>query len=120
MPGFTKIERELIANLCRYHRKALPTAEHANLHSMDAESKRAVMLLMPLLRLADSLDRSGEQRVKTVQCALLPNEFRITLIPAENCDVDLEIWAAEQLKDIFQQVYGKSLTVVPSPVHSGT
>jgi hypothetical protein len=51
---------------------------------------------------------------------VLPNEFRITLIPAENCDVDLEIWAAEQLKDIFQQVYGKSLTVIPSPVHSET
>jgi exopolyphosphatase/guanosine-5'-triphosphate,3'-diphosphate pyrophosphatase len=130
MPGFTKIERDIVANLCRYHRKALPAAEHSNLHSMDAESKRAVILLMPLLRLADSLDRSGEQRVRTVQCAVLPNEFRITLIPAapdtvapdtaEGCDVDLEIWAAEQLKDIFQQVYGKSLTVVPSPVYSET
>ena len=111
MPGFTKLEREIVANLCRYHRKALPDAEHSNLHSLDAESKRAVVLLMPLLRLADSLDRSGEQRVKTVQCAMLPNEFRVTLIPAEGCDVDLEIWAAEQSAGIFREIYGKPLTV---------
>ena len=49
--------------------------------------------------------------MKTVQCAMLPNEFRVTLIPAEGCDVDLEIWAAEQSAGIFREIYGKPLTV---------
>ena len=37
LPGFTLTERELIANLCRYHRKALPTPEHTNLQLLDTE-----------------------------------------------------------------------------------
>src|SRR5262249_36009640 len=52
MPGFTEDEREIIANLCRYHRKAAPTAEHSNLQALKTEEKRAVTLLNPLLRLA--------------------------------------------------------------------
>ena len=35
LPGFTLTERELIANLCRYHRKAMPTPEHGNLQLLD-------------------------------------------------------------------------------------
>jgi exopolyphosphatase/guanosine-5'-triphosphate,3'-diphosphate pyrophosphatase len=111
MPGFTEREREIVANLCRYHRKAPPRPEHPNLQSMDAEAKRAVILSMPLLRLADSLDRSGEQRVKTVQCVVRPNDFQVTLHPVEGNDVDLEIWAAEQQKEIFREVYGKGLVL---------
>ena len=111
MPGFTKPEREIIANLCRYHRKALPTAEHTNLQPLDTEAKRSVTLLMPLLRLADSLDRSGEQRVKAVQCAVRPNELTVALQATEGADVDLELWAAGQLNEIFRQVYGKALVV---------
>jgi exopolyphosphatase/guanosine-5'-triphosphate,3'-diphosphate pyrophosphatase len=37
MPGFTPRERELIANLCRYHRKAPPLQEHANLRALTEE-----------------------------------------------------------------------------------
>ena len=39
LPGFTLNERELIANLCRYHRKALPTPEHGNLQILDGEGR---------------------------------------------------------------------------------
>src|ERR1700728_778104 len=35
LPGFTLNEREIIANLCRYHRKALPAPEHENLQLLD-------------------------------------------------------------------------------------
>jgi len=51
MPGFTNRERELIANLCRYHRKSMPTPVHSNWQSLNADDKRVVLLLIPLLRL---------------------------------------------------------------------
>ncbi len=56
MPGFTREEREIVANLCRYHRKALPAPEHSNLQLLDTEGRRAVTLLNPVIRMADSLD----------------------------------------------------------------
>ncbi|HEX4137282.1 MAG TPA: Ppx/GppA phosphatase family protein [Bryobacteraceae bacterium] len=114
LPGFTLNERELIANLCRYHRKAMPAAEHENLQLLDGEDQRAVTYLIPLLRLADSLDRSHEQRIRSVQCRQRDGDFLITLnVPAET-DIDLEIWAAERLSDIFRQVYNKPVAIARS------
>jgi O-acetylhomoserine/O-acetylserine sulfhydrylase-like pyridoxal-dependent enzyme len=53
MPGFTERERHLVANLCRYHRKSPPSAAHSQFQALDAEGKRAINMLTPLLRLAD-------------------------------------------------------------------
>jgi exopolyphosphatase / guanosine-5'-triphosphate,3'-diphosphate pyrophosphatase len=111
MPGFTRAEREVIANLCRYHRKASPAPEHANLQLLDAEGRRAVTLLMPLLRLADSLDRSHGQRIRSVECRVRENDFLVTLNVPPETDIDLELWAVERLGEIFRQVYGKGLAV---------
>lgn len=111
MPGFNLTERELIANLCRYHRKAAPAPEHGNLDTVSAEGRRAVTLLMPLLRLADSLDRSHGQRVRAVDCKVRENDFNIALQVAADADIDLELWAGERLGDLFRQVYGKPIVL---------
>src|SRR5581483_22081 len=58
MPGFTDNERLAIAALCRFHRKSMPQPRHSFYQTLDAESKRQVLLLAPLLRIADSLDRA--------------------------------------------------------------
>jgi exopolyphosphatase/guanosine-5'-triphosphate,3'-diphosphate pyrophosphatase len=111
LPGFTATEREVIANLCRYHRKSLPTPEHGNLQLLDAEGRRAVSLLHPLLRLADGLDRSHGQRVRSVDCKIRENDFLITVTVPKATDIDLETWAAERVSEIFHQVYGKPIVV---------
>jgi exopolyphosphatase/guanosine-5'-triphosphate,3'-diphosphate pyrophosphatase len=111
MPGFTAEERELVANLCRYHRKAAPAPEHGNLQALEAEQKRAVTLLMPLLRLADSLDRSSGQLVKSVDARVRDYDVLLTLHAPPDADLDLEVWAAERISEIFQQVYGKPLSL---------
>jgi exopolyphosphatase/guanosine-5'-triphosphate,3'-diphosphate pyrophosphatase len=109
MPGFTDRERTLVANLCRYHRKAMPTVEHDNLDPLNAQERRAVMLLTPLLRLADNLDRSHEQRIGSVECFIRNGQVQIKL--GAKSDIDLEQWAAERATDAFRQVYGKPLVM---------
>jgi exopolyphosphatase/guanosine-5'-triphosphate,3'-diphosphate pyrophosphatase len=109
MAGFTGAEREMIANLCRYHRKASPAPEHSNLQPLAVEERRAVMLLMPILRLADSLDRSHGQRVRGVQCSIRDQEVVVTLDAAEGADIDLELWAGERIAEMFRLVYGLPL-----------
>ena len=110
MPGFTARERELIANLCRYHRKATPNEMHLNWQGLDPEGKRAVEFLAPILRLADNLDRSQEQRVNQLECIVRPDEVRLEL--KGHRDIDLEAWAADSASDVFRQVYGRPLIVV--------
>jgi exopolyphosphatase / guanosine-5'-triphosphate,3'-diphosphate pyrophosphatase len=109
MPGFTDRERELIANLCRYHRKALPVPMHPNFQNLAPEEKRTVMLLTPLLRLADGLDRSQEQRVDSVRCVVRNGDVLLQ-IEADG-DIDLEQWAAERAAEVFSGVYEKGLAL---------
>jgi exopolyphosphatase/guanosine-5'-triphosphate,3'-diphosphate pyrophosphatase len=111
MPGFTEDEREMIANLCRYHRKAMPAAEHNNLQALTTDARRAVTLLMPLLRLADSLDRSHGQVVRSADARARDNDVLVTLHAAPDADLDLEVWAGERTSDLFQQVYGRPISI---------
>jgi exopolyphosphatase/guanosine-5'-triphosphate,3'-diphosphate pyrophosphatase len=110
MPGFTARERELIANLCRYHRKAPPSDVHINWQGLDPEGKRAVQFLTPILRLADSLDRSEDQRVKDVVCTVRPGDVLLEL-RGDHHDIDLEAWAAVNSSEVFRQIYGRPLIV---------
>lgn len=107
LPGFTDAERHLIALLCRYHRKSMPTPRHSPFQTIDPESRRAVTLLTPLLRIADSLDRSHEQRVSDV--AVQFRNGTVTLALDSSSDPDLEIWAAERVADSFRDTYQKQI-----------
>ncbi len=109
MPGFDEREREIVANLCRYHRKASPMPEHPNWQTLDAEARRAILLLAPILRLADSIDRSRDQRVERVACTVRESDVLIELF--SNKDIDLEIWASERTSEFFRSVYGRPIVV---------
>jgi exopolyphosphatase/guanosine-5'-triphosphate,3'-diphosphate pyrophosphatase len=111
MPGFNLIERGLIANLCRYHRKSMPAPEHESFQALSPEDQRAVTLLSPLLRLADSLDRSNAQKVRSVECMVSEREIEVNLHAADSTGIELEIWAANRLDPLFRQIYGRKLTI---------
>lgn len=110
MPGFTERERMMIAALCRYHRKALPNAQHNAFESLTADERRAVLLGIPILRLADNLDRSHEQRVESIECKLR-DSGEIALAIAGKGDVDLEQWAALRAADTFKEIYGRPISI---------
>jgi exopolyphosphatase/guanosine-5'-triphosphate,3'-diphosphate pyrophosphatase len=110
MPGFTERERLLIAAMCRYHRKSLPSPEHNSYQSLTADEKRVVTLSIPMLRLADNLDRSHAQRIKAVDCKFRDNGDVVLQVHAAG-DIDLEQWAAERAGDTFREIYGRSIAI---------
>jgi exopolyphosphatase/guanosine-5'-triphosphate,3'-diphosphate pyrophosphatase len=109
LPGFTDTERQMIALLCRYHRRTMPVSRHSPFQTLDPESRRAILLLTPLLRIADSLDRSHEQRVSDLQVQLRNASVAIALESGR--DTDLEMWAAERVADSFRETYQLPLTL---------
>jgi exopolyphosphatase/guanosine-5'-triphosphate,3'-diphosphate pyrophosphatase len=111
MPGFTDRERILIASLCRYHRKALPNPLHSLYLALSPEERNALMMMIPILRLADNLDRSREQRIQGVDCRLRDGGAVVLQVRASG-DIDLEQWAAERAGDVFQQIYHRPVSVV--------
>jgi exopolyphosphatase/guanosine-5'-triphosphate,3'-diphosphate pyrophosphatase len=109
MPGFTERERVLIAALCRYHRKALPASVHGAYQSLSADERRILSLEIPLLRLADNLDRSHEQRIQALECRLRNGD--VLLQVHSKGDIDLEQWGAERSSALFRQVYNRELSI---------
>ncbi|MGI8962630.1 MAG: HD domain-containing protein [Bryobacteraceae bacterium] len=103
MPGFTNKERLVIAALCRFHRKSLPHPRHPQFQALDADSKRLVINLAPLLRIADALDRGHEQKVRDVTIAAKNGSVSL-LVHAER-DADLEIWTANEAVKTFGEIY---------------
>ena len=110
LAGFTARERMLVANLCRYHRKALPSPNQENFRALSNNDQQLVERLIPPLRLADSLDRSREQRVSDVRVRIRRSRVELQLVSSQ--EVDLEQWAAQQVDDAFRQVYNCSLIVL--------
>lgn len=109
LPGFTDPERQMIALLCRYHRKSMPLPRHSPFQSFHSDARRAITLLTPLLRIADSLDRSHEQRVTGLEVQL--KNGSVTLALESQADLDLEIWAVERVADSFRETYHASLAL---------
>ena len=109
LPGFTDPERQVIAALCRYHRKAMPSTRHAAFESLPQEYRQALFLLAPLLRLADSLDRGHEQRVERMHVEL--RNGNVVLGLESKTGVDLELWAAGRIGDLFREVYQTPLVL---------
>ena len=109
LPGFTNKERLTIAALCRFHRKSLPQPRHSHFQLLDADSRRLVVCLAPLLRIADALDRGHEQKVRNVSSTF--KDGNVNLFVQADQDSDLEIWAANEAAKAFRDVYAKQISL---------
>jgi exopolyphosphatase/guanosine-5'-triphosphate,3'-diphosphate pyrophosphatase len=111
LPAFTDRERLVIAHLCRYHRKSLPGPQHSSYKELSSAEKKTVRCLTPLLRIADSLDRGHQQRVRSVEAKIGPEGVVLYLESPEK--TDLEVWAAQQAGGAFLQTFDRPLMVLP-------
>ena len=68
--GISRDDLRIIANVVRYHRKALPTSSHSNYVELRREQRNVVQKLAAILRIADALDRGHAQRVTSVTVEL--------------------------------------------------
>ena len=109
LAGFTAEERERVAILCRYHRKAVPVARHEEYQGLTPDGRRSVLMLAPLLRLADALDRSRDQRVEAIRCSV--KNGPVELLMKSPIDAGLEQWAVEGAGAFFRQAYERTLVV---------
>ena len=66
LDGFSSYELELIANIARYHRRAHPSKRHESWKRVSSTDRDRVSRLAGILRLADGLDRTHAQNVRSV------------------------------------------------------
>jgi exopolyphosphatase/guanosine-5'-triphosphate,3'-diphosphate pyrophosphatase len=109
LTGFSESERNVIANVARYHRGAPPKARHPDYAALSETDRATVCCLAAILRIAEALDRSHEGRVQDVELKREGQIVRLQLRSALNCEK--EVWAAARKVDMFEQAFNCKLRI---------
>ena len=108
--GFTPREREIIANIARYHRKALPKKKHEAYVRLAEPDRQLVARLGGILRLADGLDRRRNSLVTGVSCTVSDGTVIVTLTSRD--EVSVELFGGKLKGDLFEEAFRKRLLLV--------
>jgi putative phosphoesterase len=104
------LDKQVIANIARYHRKGLPKQNHYTLATLDRETLRKVKILASLLRLADSLDYTHQSIAEILNIKL--GTKRITVECVSKTKSILEEQAFNKKKDLFEKVSAKKVVLI--------
>jgi exopolyphosphatase/guanosine-5'-triphosphate,3'-diphosphate pyrophosphatase len=102
--GISQEEKQMIANIARYHSREVPSDYHDNFKALTGENKVIAAKLIAIMRLADALDRSHSQKVKEMKIVL---EDKMVLIKVDvTHEFLLEEWTFETKAEFFEEVFG--------------
>jgi len=107
--GFTPQEREIIAQIGRYHRKSLPRKKHDSFTKLASKDRTLVKRLGGIVRLADGLDRRRSGMVTSLDCSLTKSTFRIGL--KGESDVSVELFGGKKNGDLFEETFDRKLVL---------
>ncbi len=105
--GLTPAERNVVANVARYHRKAAPDASHPNFRDLDRDDKSRVRALAAIVRIGDALDREHAAKVTAVRTVLEKGRIRLHL--SGHPDRQLEEWTVKRKCGLFEEVFDLSV-----------
>ncbi len=108
LPGFEPVETAIIAQAARYHRKGMPLP--GPMAALFGEGDAARLdRCATLLRLAEDLERSRDQLVRSTSIALTDGEVQLRLIADGESAVPR--WAAGRERELFARAFHRQLRV---------
>jgi exopolyphosphatase/guanosine-5'-triphosphate,3'-diphosphate pyrophosphatase len=114
LPGLALDEVELVANVARYHRRADPSPKHPPFEALDEEDRGRVTALAAILRVADALDREHIQKVRDIEIEI--EDERIEIVLEGEGSFELEYWAVERKKELFEKTFGLVISIANEAV----
>jgi exopolyphosphatase / guanosine-5'-triphosphate,3'-diphosphate pyrophosphatase len=108
LPGFTPRETALVGQIARYHRKGTPSLGEFEPLARKGD-ERLLARAAATLRLAEQLERSRDQTVRSTRIDVRDGQVRLELEATE--DVTIARWAAERQRDVFARAFGRELTI---------
>ncbi len=112
--GWTGQQRELIAQIARYHRKSPPKRKHPHFARLTPGEQATVKRMSAILRIADGLDRTHTQRIQKLSCVCQNDVIRLTVYSQSRPDVD--IWGAQQKGKLFEKLFDRQLVIDWQPL----
>lgn len=102
--GFTSEEIEIIANITRYHRKALPDDKHENFANLSEENKKVVKILSAILRMSDGLEKTHAALINSIKSIQTKKDEIVLVLRYLTHPPDTELWAAKKRKRVLENV----------------
>jgi exopolyphosphatase/guanosine-5'-triphosphate,3'-diphosphate pyrophosphatase len=112
--GFDETEIAEIATMVRFHRSTLPRANEHALAELPASDRGAIRAASVLLRLAEGLDRSQAQVVRSARLDRIDRE-RAVLHVAVKPGWEVELGGLDAHRKAFAKVFGCSLLIEAVP-----
>lgn len=112
LPGLDGRDKQIVANVARYHRGAWPSPEHKGFAALDPDDQHVVAILGSLLRLADGLDRSHTDAVQDLDVHLEGDRMVVLVACPRGCDA--EVWAGEKKARLFADIMQLRVEVQPA------
>lgn len=109
MTGFSTDELLVISNIVRYHRKSAPTRDHLHFAVLHPSHKVLVRQLAGILRIADHLDRGHRHLIERLELQIHGTHVQVSVFSKDT--VDIEIQAALENRELFEQVFEKRLSI---------
>ncbi len=107
--GLRQRELEIIANVARYHRRALPQRSHTPFVSLERDERMIVSKLGAILRVANALDKEHLQKVTELKVTREGDQ--VVLIAQNVSDLTMERAALAGRSDFFTEIFGKKVVL---------
>jgi exopolyphosphatase/guanosine-5'-triphosphate,3'-diphosphate pyrophosphatase len=108
--GLTPVERAIVANVARYHRKSTPQLDHDNFRALAREDRAKVKAMAAILRIADAFDR--EHRGKIGEVAGRIDGEALVLEVTGAPDRQLEEWTVRAKAGLLKEAFGLDVRLV--------
>jgi exopolyphosphatase / guanosine-5'-triphosphate,3'-diphosphate pyrophosphatase len=108
--GLRKSDKDIVSNVVRYHRRSPPKATHVGYVSLPRQDRAVVSKLAALLRVADALDASRQQKCRDFTLER-ENDVYTLWVPETVGDISLERESLTKKGDMFTDVIGSPLAL---------
>lgn len=108
--GLHKEETAIVSNVVRYHRRASPSPAHPFYAALPPADRVTVCKLAAILRVADALDRSHTQRMRSFDLKMSDTELIIDT--RGSADTTHERFGIETKAQLFEDVFGLRVVLV--------
>ncbi len=102
--GLSVEELQMVGAIARYHSTETPSLNLHHFEKLPIESRLLTAKLTAILRLADSLDDSHQQKVTKISISLKKEHVLISVWADD--DLMLEKWTFNEKAGFFEEVYG--------------
>ncbi|MGC8737546.1 MAG: HD domain-containing protein [Candidatus Hydrogenedens sp.] len=100
-----KKKRKIIACIARYHRGPSPKESHKIFGKLNKEKKRIVLILSALLRIADGLDYTHQNSVKSLNVKIEKDKVTIEIITDKDIVPQIDMNRAKKKSNLLATVF---------------